>query len=302
MFSISEVLIAGITGIFSFYICQYDGKFSTYASVRLKKPKENIVKRMIKVIVALMFFMSIAGMVHAETAKDAWTSLVGNKSSKRPEFAFVRNNSALPNVLIYGDSISMLYTPQVRKKLKNKANVYRIHLNGGDTARVIPAMETMHEKMAEYWPFKWDVIHFNVGLHDLKYLDENGKYDTTNGEQLHPSEEYTMTLKQIIEYFKKIAPDSKIIFATTTPVPENSRGRIAGDAVKYNKAAIEVLKSYPEIGINDLYGLTKPNLSKWSHGVHYMKLGRTAQGDMVANTILNTLEKNEKAESGRRGD
>ncbi len=105
--------------------------------------------RMIKIIVAFMLFMSISGMVHAETAKDAWTSLVGKQYSKCPEFAFVPNNPALPNVLIYGDSISMGYTLQVRNKLKNKANVYRLHCNGGDTARVIRAVETMQEQMAD---------------------------------------------------------------------------------------------------------------------------------------------------------
>ena len=112
-------------------------------------------------------------------------------------------------------------------------------------------------------------------------------------------------LKEIVEYFKKIAPDAKIIFATTTPVPEESGGRIAGDAVKYNKAAIEVLKSYPEIGINDLYGLTKPNQSKWWRipgNVHYNNLGTTAQGDKVASTILKTLEKNEEAEQKNAPD
>lgn len=243
-----------------------------------------------------MFFMSILGMVHAETEKEAWDSLVGSKSIKRPEFAFVQNNSALPNVLIYGDSISMLYTLHVQKKLMDKANVYRIHLNGGDTTRVIPAMEKMHGKMAEYWSFKWDVIHFNVGLHDLKYLDENGKYDAVKGKQVHTTEEYKKALRQVVEYFKKIAPDAKIIFATTTPVPENSGGRIAGDAAKYNDAALEVLKDYPEIAINDLYGLSKPNLSQWQSpgNVHPNKQGADAQGDHVASMILMALELKEK--------
>jgi len=52
--------------------------------------------------------------------------------------------------LIYGDSISMGYTLEVQKKLNNKANVYRIHCNGGDATRIIPTMTTMHEKMDEY--------------------------------------------------------------------------------------------------------------------------------------------------------
>lgn len=249
--------------------------------------------RVTNVMATFMVFMSISGIVYAETAKDAWTNLVGKKSSKRPEFAFVENNPALPNILIYGDSISMDYTLQVRNKLKAKANVYRIHCNGGDTARVIPAMINMHKQMAKHWLFKWDVIHFNSGLHDLKYLDKNRKYDTVNGKQVRSTKDYKKKLKEIVEYFKKIAPDAKIIFATTTPVPEKSRGRIAGDAAKYNKAALEVLKNYPT-AINDLYSLTKPNQLIWWRNpgdVHYKKPGTIAQGNMVADTIIKALDK-----------
>lgn len=47
------------------------------------------------------------------TAEAAWTELVGNLI-ERPAFAYVQNDAALPNVLIYGDSISIGYTPGVR--------------------------------------------------------------------------------------------------------------------------------------------------------------------------------------------
>ena len=54
--------------------------------------------------------MSISGMVHAETAKDAWTDLAGKKLSKRPEFTFVKNSPALPNVY------TSLFPPILRAK------------------------------------------------------------------------------------------------------------------------------------------------------------------------------------------
>jgi hypothetical protein len=234
----------------------------------------------------------------AGSAREAWTKLVGERAAQRPEFAYVENNPALPNVLIYGDSISVGYTQRVRENLKGKANVYRIYSNGWDTGRVIQHMKKMHDTMVEYWPFKWDVIHFNAGLHDLKYLDKNGKYDTKNGTQVRSPEDYGKKLKDIFAYFKEIAPDSKVIFATTTPVPEGSGGRKAGDAVRFNEAALEVLKDYPEIAINDLYTFTKANHAKWraSPGdVHYNATGKNAQGDEVAKVILTTLAKKRKS-------
>ncbi len=91
----------------------------------------------------LLKYGVFSATVYADPEQDAWTKLVGKQLSNKPEFEFVQNNSALPNVLIYGDSISMGYTAHVRKKLKDEANVYRIRCNGGNVARVIPTMTKM---------------------------------------------------------------------------------------------------------------------------------------------------------------
>jgi hypothetical protein len=72
----------------------------------------------------------------------------------------------LPRVLLIGDSISIGYTLPVRELLKGKANVHRIPQNGGAT-------DVGLEKMASWLgDGKWDVIHFNFGLHDAKYFSE----------------------------------------------------------------------------------------------------------------------------------
>jgi lysophospholipase L1-like esterase len=238
-----------------------------------------------------------AGSSFAGSAKDAWVKLVGKKAASRPEMAFVQNDPALPNVLLYGDSISIGYTQQVRASLKGKANVYRLYCNGGDSASVIPKMDQMHSTMRDaklegHWSFEWDVIHFNVGLHDLKYI-ANGKLDTKNGKQVHTTEQYEKNLKLIIPYLKKLAPRAKLVFCTTTPVPEGGQGRVAGDALKYNKVALKVMAEHPEITINDLYAFTKPKQPKWwtkPGNVHFNAEGRKAQGEEVARVILEALK------------
>src|SRR6266446_6796002 len=72
-----------------------------------------------------------------------------------PAFAEVKDNPALPRVLLIGDSISIGYTVPTRDLLKGKANVHRIPENGGPT--------TVGLKNLTKWlgDGKWDVIHFN---------------------------------------------------------------------------------------------------------------------------------------------
>ena len=70
------------------------------------------------------------------------------------------DNPALPRVLIIGDSISIGYTPRVRKLLKGKANVHRPKTNCRWSA-------FGNEKILDWiGNSKWDLIHFNFGLWD----------------------------------------------------------------------------------------------------------------------------------------
>lgn len=227
-----------------------------------------------------------------DVAREAWNKL----ANKGKAFEYVHPNKKLPNVLIYGDSISIGYTPTVRNELDGKANVFRFHKNGQSSNKFIPFMEKMKTTMFQPhlkggWDFDWDVIHFNIGLHDLKYV-KHGKLDKENGKQVNSIENYKENLHEICKYLMKEYPKAQLIFATTTPVPENANGRYAGDAKKYNESALEVLKDYPSVIINDLYGYTLPNHAEWMvkpGNVHYNNLGTTEQGKKVANVILEQL-------------
>jgi len=241
---------------------------------------------------ALLLSLLLSPLATASPVQEAWESLLVGKSKRRAAFKFVENDPKLPNVLIYGDSISIGYTMDVQSELEGKANVYRIHCNGGDSASVIGKMKDMHATMEGHWDFDWDVIHFNVGLHDLKYLDEKNNLDLEKGKQVASTDTYKANLAAIITYFQELAPEATLIFATTTPVPENSAGRKDGDAVIYNAAALEVMKKHPEIQINDLYALTKPKLEEWwvaPGNVHFERTGQKAQGHAVAEKIAGVL-------------
>ena len=89
-------------------------------------------------------------------------SAAQDKKKVDPAFETVKDDPTLPRVLLIGDSISIGYTPATRKLLAGKANVHRIPTNGGPTDN--------GTKNIKQWlgDGKWDVIHFNFGLHDIK--------------------------------------------------------------------------------------------------------------------------------------
>ena len=64
------------------------------------------------------------------------------------------------------------------------------------------------------------------GLHDLKYLDEEGGYVTPDkGKQVAPVKQYQTNLKRIVATLQSTG--AKLIFATTTPVPNGATGRVS---------------------------------------------------------------------------
>lgn len=254
--------------------------------------KENPIKKKIPQVTR------VPGLVDDITRKAWEDELLTRREKGKPAYLYIENNPDLKNVLIYGDSISIAYTPEVRKQLADVANVYRLHENGGNSSTFIRKMKHMHQIMRDpylddRWTHDWDVIQFNNGLHDLTYYPPNGERDKVNGTVSVTIDQYKQNLRDNIAYLRELAPNAQLIFATTTPVPENEPGRIAGDAVRYNAAAMEVLKDHPDILINDLYSFTKPHQPQWwtkPGNVHYNETGYTAQGKHVAKFIRAALQ------------
>lgn len=248
-------------------------------------------------MVPVAFAKSTYKKCNEELCKLTWDKLCGNigKTYKTDAFTYVHPKKGIPNVLIYGDSISVAYTSQVRKSLEGRATVIRLFKNGGSSGQFISNVNKMNETMFQPslkkgWKFKWDIIHFNVGLHDLKYL--KGKHLSKKGKQVSSIEVYKDNLDEICKYLNEKYPKAKLIFATTTPVPANAKGRFEGDSEIFNMAAKEVLSNYPDIGINDLYAFTKPHLEAWAQSpgnVHYKALGFTEQGKQVARILSENL-------------
>jgi hypothetical protein len=217
----------------------------------------------------------------AARSKDA----AGQPPRAKPQspFAEVDDDPDLPRVLLIGDSISIAYTIPLRKMLAGKANVHRIPTNGGPTTR---GLELIDQWLGNT---PWDVIHFNWGLHDLKYIDPKGRLVAVDkGKQQVPIDQYERNLRQLVKRLK--ATGAKLIWCSTTPVPVGAAGRVVGDAARYNAVAKRVM-SQAGIPIDDLYHLSKPQLSdiQRSANVHFKPAGSEILAKQAAQVILKVL-------------
>lgn len=200
-------------------------------------------------------------------------SLVAVGQDYRVAVPPIEDDPKLPRVLLIGDSISIGYGLPVRKLLSGKANVHRIPGNGG------PASNGVF--MIDGWLGKerWDVIHFNFGLHDLKRLDD--------GEPQVSIEAYRRYLQLIVQRLKRSG--AKLIFATTTPVPQGklSPPRRSADVVEYNRVALEVMAANG-VAVNDLYGFAVKGLTEIQQpvNVHFTNAGSEKLAEVVAGAIM----------------
>ena len=208
------------------------------------------------------------------------TSAFAQDKKVDPAFAPVVDEPGLPRVLIIGDSISIGYTAGVRGLLKGKANVHR---NAGNAQATITGLAKLDAWLGSE---KWDVIHFNWGLHDLKQY-KDGKL--TPGQPVWVElADYEKNLAKLVERLK--ATGAKLIFANTTPVPEGANGRVPGLEVRYNEAAARVMAA-AAVPINDLHALCLPNLAAWQNprDVHFKPVGCAKQAEKVAAEIIAAL-------------
>lgn len=190
-------------------------------------------------------------------------------SNKVSAWDYVKDDPKLPRVLLIGDSVSRGYTLAVRNALLGKANVHRAPENCGPTLNGVKKMKV--------WlgDEKWDVIHFNFGIHDRKT----------------PAKDYEDRLELIVKQLK--VTGAKLIWASTTPIPPDTKdGPEATVAiVGKNNIAAEIMKKNM-VHVNDLFTFITPQLSKVQNpmDVHFNGEGYVMLGKQVALEIETVLK------------
>jgi lysophospholipase L1-like esterase len=231
---------------------------------------------------AFLALVLVVPAMAQEKAKDAKAKKTeapkAKKAAPNPAMAPIEDKAGLPRVLIIGDSISIGYTLPVRALLEGKANVHRIPTNGGPTKNGTAKIDSWLGKG------KWDVIHFNFGLHDAKYMTETTR-------QVEP-DEYEKNLRELVKKMK--ATGATLIWAATTPVPKGDLNppRKFEDIPVYNKVAAKIMKE-EGVDTDDLYTYIMPTLEthQLPQNVHYTKEGYEQLAKQVASSIEAHLPK-----------
>jgi lysophospholipase L1-like esterase len=188
----------------------------------------------------------------------------------------VEDVPGLPRVLLIGDSISMYYTIPTRELLAGKANVHRVPTNGGNTEKGLEQLSS--------WlgTGRWDVIHFNWGLHDLV---------VKGGRNVVPVADYERNLRELVGRLGRTG--ATLIWATTTPVPARIKEgpeRHDRDALAYNAAALRVMREHA-IRVDDLYEFARTRLREiqLEEDVHFSFEGSRVLAGRVSAAILEAL-------------
>jgi len=222
--------------------------------------------------------MTVAGTpMDVSSERRAWEERVGVSARlmKRvgDAYAYFADDPALPNVLLIGDSISIYYTDPARRLLRGKADVCRTPMGPGKAETLFASLDDF---LAER---RWDVIHFNTGLHDL-----SARWGTD--EELAA---YEKNLRLIVEKLQKTG--ARLIWASTTPIPAATTASHPGVELKYNAVAARVMNEHG-IPINDLHAAMVPHHDKYwlkPNNIHFNAAGSDFLGHVVTDALLKEL-------------
>ena len=172
--------------------------------------------------------------------------------------------------LILGDSISMQYGAYLnndqyeiqRAKNYNKSNAQNCRYTEFGVEHIDRWLDQNGVG------FKWNLITFNWGLHDL---------------QRYSIEEYKSNLRILVAKIK--ARSNRAIFITTSAVVDGHTIRTDADSVLYNEAALEVMEE-TNTEVFDMYAVSSTIKHEIYDDVHYTENGAKILADALKEYIL----------------
>ena len=172
---------------------------------------------------------------------------------------------SLPRVLLVGDSICQGYQGKVRAKLEGKANVTYWASSYCVTSPGYLRLLAFYLDEAKY-----DVIHFNNGLHscETRVVD------------------YEKSYRAALQLIRKKQPKAKIVWASSTPI--NAKDARVEKVSQLNAVARRAAESAGGIAENDLYSLANPLDRKayWVDTHHYTDAGYELLASQVVEKVV----------------
>lgn len=222
-------------------------------------------------------------MNEGETVRDA--AVPQNKAMDK-----IEDVPGLPRVLIIGDSISIAYTVTVRDLLNGKANVHRAPVNCQSSITGLSGTTGPKSWQGDQ---KWDVIHFNFGIWDAKIVPATGQPAVSEAD-------YVRNLTEIAGRLQTTG--AKVIFATTTPIPDSLTSQPTGPGTldpkarffvplsRRTSAAVEALQKMGVV-IDDLNAVIYADREKYWNpkDLHFSSKGSQILSKAVAASIESQL-------------
>lgn len=229
------------------------------------------IKHLSRISVAAVFILAISTSAMAQD----------NKMPVRENIEWLdvfmpnTNDAALPRILLIGNSITRGYYNEVTKILEGKAYVARLTTSKslGD-----PGLLKEVDLIMSY--YKFDIIHFNNGLHGWGYTEQ----------------QYQKALPELVKHIRKNAPGAQLMWATITPIHDKTDNNLFDprtERVKVrNKIALDYMATQKDIRIDDLWTLAMdhPEFYKGGDGTHPIPAGFHALAQKVAgelSTLIN---------------
>ncbi len=192
------------------------------------------------------------------------------------------SDSRSPTAYLIGDSIAGGYAAAVQAELAGEIAVEVRPENGEDSRHVL---ERLGAWLGER---RYDAIHVNCGLHDLKRPHRSGEFQV-------PPAEYEANLRQIVARLNRHT--ARVIWGRTTPVidgqpaAEKDFDRFNRDIAAYNQAADRVMAACG-VAVNDLHqAVVEAGVANCvsADGVHMTEQGYAILSRRVAAAIRKAM-------------
>jgi hypothetical protein len=184
------------------------------------------------------------------------------------------NETSLPRVLLIGDSIARDYYPEVEKRLAAKAFVARLA-----TSRFVADPVLLKEIELVLNQEKFDVIHFNNGMHGWQ----------------HSEEAYRKAFPKLIKTIRAHAPKAKLIWATTTPLRNgkditwDTKAEYSDERIAARNAIAAEIVAARKIPTVDLNAAVRGRPELHSDNVHFNGQGTQILAAQVSASIEKLL-------------
>ena len=196
-----------------------------------------------------------------------------------------KTERARKNILLLGDSIRQGYCAYAKAALSEVADVRYPNENCRFTQHTLTSLPNyvrLFENCADI-----DCVLFNNGHWDIAHW---------GGEEvsLNPIPVYTAMLGRIAAKLRKLAPNAKLYFATTSPSnPNGTLGlnpRTNAEIEAYNAAAKELMRSL-NIPVCDHYGFLQPYSADYYRDYcHLTEQGFRLLGEYTAQWLRKEME------------